>query len=167
MLDPTADSARCISLDYNVADHLLTMRMKPTGTVSRISLTMEDASNFLPPRDDLPSAQSSATVVILDSMLRHFDRLCELLGDALREVVLALFPWYKPEDDFEAQQADEIKMMRELRDQMPSMARQKRLVFRMSKSWEEYGYDDVVYETVRRHVFMRDSPYWRDVTFDD
>ena len=129
---------------------------------------MNDVSTFLPSSDDLPSAQSTAAPIAPDSMLTRLDRLCESLGDTLREVVIALFPQF--EDDFEELQADPVTPMRGLRDQMPRMARRQRLVFRMSrKSCDEYGgkyYGDNC-ETVRRHVFVRDSLHWRDITLDD
>ena len=143
------------------------MQIESSGIVSRISLTMDKASNFLPSSDGLPSAQSTAAPIAPDSMLTRLDRLCGSLGDTLREVVIALFPWN--EDDFKALQADPVKPMRGLRDQMPSMARRQRLVFRMSrKSCDEYGgyYGDGC-ETARRHVFMRDSPHWRDIALDN
>ena len=129
---------------------------------------MSDASTFLPSSNDLPSAQSTAAPIAPDSMLTRLDRLCESLGDTLREVVIALFPWY--EENFKELQADPVKPMRGLRDQMPSMARRQRLVFRMSRKWVwEYDdkYNDAECETARRHVFMRDSPHWRDILFDN
>ena len=116
----------------------------------------------------LCSAQSTAAPIAPNSMLTRLDRLCESLSDTLREVVIALFPW--DEDDFNALQADPVVPMRRLRDQMPSMARRQRLVFRMSrKSIQKYAaYNDGVgRETAPRHVFMRDSPHWRDVALDD
>ena len=143
------------------------MQIEPAGSVSRISLIMRDASYFLPSSDDLPSAQSTAAPIAPDSMLTRLDRLCESLGDTLREVVIALFPWGK--DDFKTLQADPGKSMRGLRDQMPSMARRQRLVFRMSrKSGEEYGffYVNAERETARRHIFMRDSPHWINIMLD-
>ena len=143
------------------------MQIEPTGTVSRISLIMDEASDFPPSSDDLPSAQSTAAPIAPDSMLTRLDRLCESLGDTLREVVIALFPYLGSE--FDELQANPVKPMRRLRDQMPSMARRQRLVFRMPrKSGEEYGnYDDNIRETVRQHVFMHDSPHWRDVALDN
>ena len=159
---------KCLSLDYLWSIHLLTMQMEPTGTVARISLIMRDASYFHPSSDDLPSAQSTAAPIAPDSMLKRLGRLCESLGDTLREVVIALFPLCK--DDLEELQADPVKPMRGLRDQMPSMARRQRLVFRMSrKCAEEYDddYHDDECGTVRRRAFMRDSPDWRDVALDD
>ena len=144
------------------------MQIEPAGTVSRISLIMRDASYFLPSIDDLPSAQSTAAPIAPDSMLTRLDRLCESLGDTLREVVIALFPLKK--EGFEALQADPVKPMRGLRDQMPSMARRQRLVFRMSQKyvWEYDGdYHGDECETARRHVFMRDSPHWRDILLDN
>ena len=144
------------------------MQIKPTGTVSRISLMMHGASTFLPSSDDLPSAQSTAAPIAPDSMLTRLDRLCESLGDTLREVVIALFPYGK--DNFKALQADPVEPMRGLRDQMLSMARRQRLVFRMSRKCVE-EYDDKYYgyecKTARRHVFMRDSPHWRDILLDN
>ena len=143
------------------------MQIEPAGTVSRISIIMDKTSTFLPSGDDLPSAQSTAAPIAPDSMLTRLDRLCESLGDTLREVVIALFPYL--EDKFQALQADPVKPMRGLRDQMPSMARRQRLVFRMSrKSCEECGdyYGDEC-ETARRHVFVRDSPHWRDAVLED
>ena len=158
---------KCLSLDYSWAEHLLTMQIEPTGTVSSISLMTDNAFNFLPSSHDLPSAQSTAAPIAPDSMLTRLDRLCESLGDTLREVVIALFP--HNEASFEELQADPVKPMRGLRDQMPSMARRQRLVFRMPrKPGEEYGnYNNNVRETVRRHVFMHDSPDWRDVALDN
>ena len=48
------------------------------------------------------------------------------------------------------------------------MARRQRLVFRMSRKcvfdYGMYGEDEC--ETARRHVFMRDSPHWKDITLD-
>ena len=157
---------KCLSLDYYGCEHILTMQVNPAGIVSRISLMMDNASNFLPPSDDLPSAQSTAAPIVPDSMLTRLDRLCESLGDTLREVVIALFPRFR--DSFEALQANPVKPMRGLRDQMPSMARRRRLVFRMSqKSWQDDEYDDDIYETVCQHVLVRDSPHWGDVMLDN
>ena len=157
---------KCLSVDYNLSCHLLGMQIDHTGTVSRISLIMRDASYFLPSSDDLPSAQSTAAPIAPDSVLMRLDRLCESLGDTLREVVIALFPM--EEDDFEELQADPVRPMRGLRDQMPSMARRQRLVFRMSrKSCDEYGgYFTDECETARRYVFMRDNPHWRDIALE-
>ena len=98
-----------------------------------------------------------------DSMLRRLDRLCESLSDTLREVVIALFPRMRQTIK------NIVKPMRGLRDQMPSMARRQRLVFRMSrKCAEEYDddYYDAECETARRHVFMRDNPHWRGIMLD-
>ena len=143
------------------------MQIEPAGTVSRISLIMYKASNFLPSSYDPPSVQSTAAPIAPDSMLTRLDRLCESLGDTLREVVIALFPLGK--GSFKALQADPVKPMRGLRDQMPSMARRQRLVFRMSRKYvQEYDndyYDDEC-ETARRHVFMRNNPHWRDIMLD-
>ena len=159
---------KCLSLDYDLSTHLLTMQIGPAGTVSRMALIIKLASNFLPSSTPLPSAQSTVAPIAPDSMLTRLDRLCESLGDTLREVVIALFPYRK--NDFEALQADPVKPMRGLRDQMPSMARRQRLVFRMSRKcvWEyDDGYDDDVCGTARRHVFVRDSPHWRDIALDN
>ena len=166
-LDPTDSSVKCLSLDYHWGSHILTMQIQPTGTVSRISLIMCDASYFPPSSDDLPSAQSTAAPIALHSMLTRLDQLCEPLRDTLREVVIAIFPWSKA--DFETLQADPVNLMRGLRDQMPSMARRQRLVFRMSrKSRSEYcGYFTDESETARRHVFTRDSPHWRNIALDN
>ena len=158
---------KCLSLDYNACDHILTMQIGPPGTVSRISLIMDKASYFLASSDDLPSAQSTIAPIAPDSMLTRLDRLCESLGDTLREVVIALFPGSK--GDFEKLQADPVRPMRALRDQMPSTAGRQRLVFRMSREdWEKYDDDnDDGFRTVFQHVFMRDSPHWRDIALDD
>ena len=128
----------------------------------------DDATNFLPSGDDLLFAQWTTMAIAPDSMLTRLDRLCESLGDTLREVVIALFPYF--ENDFEALQANPVKLMCGLRDQMPSMARRQRLVFRMSRKYVlEYDgrYRDKECETARRHVFMRDSPYWIDILLDN
>ena len=168
LLDPTDSNMKCLSLDYFLGAHRLAMQIEPTGTVSRISLMTSNASNFLPSSDGLPSVQSTTAPIAPDSMLTRLDRLCESLGDTLREVVIALFP--DDADDFEELQADPVKPMRGPRDQMPSMARRQRLVFRMSrKCLAEYGYNyyNDECETARRHVFMRDSPHWRDILLDN
>ena len=143
------------------------MQIEPTGTVSRISLMANNASTILLSSDDLPSAQSTAAPIAPDSMLTRLDRLCESLGDTLREVVIALFPLGK--DYFEELQADPVKPMRGLRDQMPSTARRQRLVFRISRKaiLSATYYFSAECETARRHVFMRDSPHWRDIALDD
>ena len=122
---------KCLSLDYHQTDHLLTMQIESSGIVSRISLTMDKASNFLLSSNGLPSAQSTAAPIAPDSMLTRLDRLCESLGDTLREVVIALFPTWRP--DFEELQADPVRPIRELHDQMPSMVRRQCLGFRMSR----------------------------------
>ena len=148
--------------------HTLTIQIEPTGTVSRISLMTHQVSNFLPSSDNFPFAQSTAALIAPDSMLTRLDRLCESLGDTLREVVIALFPLGK--DYLEELQADPVKPMRGLRDQMPSMARRQRLVFRMSrKSGQDYGvyYANDEQEFARRHIFMRSSPHWRDILLDN
>ena len=144
------------------------MQIDPTGIVSRISLIIDDATNFLPSSDDLPSAQSTAAPIAPDSMLTRLDRLCESLGDTLREGVIALLPISQV--GFKVLQAVPVKPMRGLRDQMPSMARRQRLVFRMSRKYvAEYdnAYNDAECETARRHVFMRDSPHWRNILLDN
>ena len=124
----------------------------------------DDATDFLPSGDDLPSAQSTAAPIAPDSMLTRLDRLCESLGDTLREVVIALFPW--DEDDFKALQADPVKPMRGLRDQMPSMARWKRLVFRMSRKPARPMNGDEYHYTCKA-VFDCKSQCWTNIELDD
>ena len=165
LLDLTDHARRCLSLGpTNI--HTLIVQIEPTGIISRMSLIIDDVTNFLPSGDDLPSTQSTAAPIAPDSILTRIDRLCETLGDTLREVVIALFPG--TENDFKALQADPVKPIRGLRDQMPSMARRQRLVFRMSrKSGQDYGdYYGDEFETARRHVLMRNSPHWRDIALD-
>ena len=159
MLDPTDSSVKCLSLDYDVCDHILILQIQPTGTVSRISLMMSDASTFLPSSDDLPSAQSTAAPIAPDSMLTRLDRLCESLGDTLREVVIALLPLNRY--DLRALQADPVKPVRGLRDQMPSMSRSSRLSFRMLRDYN-VGYDDAT-----RNIFGRDEQYWTNIVLND
>ena len=149
-----ASGVKYLSLDYYRCEHLLTMQIASTGTVSRVSLMTDKASNFLP----------SAAQIAPDSMLTRLDRLCELLGDTLREVVIALFPW--EEDDFHELQSDPVKPMRGLRDQMPSMGRRQRLVFRMSRKWG-YVMFDSEYDAVCKAVFDRKSQYWTNIALDD
>ena len=129
------------------------MQIASTGTVSRVSLMTDKASNFLP----------SAAQIAPDSMLTRLDRLCESLGGTLRAVVIALFP--DGRRDLGALQANQGETTRGLRAQMPGMARRQPacLLFRMSrKSWGEY-YNNGVDETVAQHVFKRDSPYWMNI----
>ena len=141
------------------------MQIEPTGsTVSRISLIVVKASNFLPSSDGLPSAQSTTAPIASDSMLTRFDQLCESLGDTLREVVIALFPW-QPEY-FEALQADPVKTMRGLRDQMPSMARRQCLTFCMSRTRRGLM-EDGEYDTMRKAVFDRESQCWTNIALDN
>ena len=141
------------------------MQTEHAGTVSRISLIINRASDFLPSSDALPSPQLIAAPIAPNNMLTHLDRLCEALDNTLREVVIALFP--NDSDDFDELQADPIGTISRLRDQMPSLARRQRLVFRVSrKSWQEDDFEDSIYETACRHVFICGSPHWRDVTLD-
>ena len=135
------------------------MQIEPAGTVSRISLIMRDASYFLPSSDDLASAQSTAAPIAPDSMLTRLDRLCESLGDTLREVVIALFPFSVA--DFKALEADPGKPMRGLRDQMPSMSRGGRLSFRIPRDLSVSDYD------AARNIFGRDEQYWTNIIHDD
>ena len=135
------------------------MQIEPTGTVSRISLIMNKTSTFLPSSNDLPSAQSTAAPIAPDSMLTRLDRLCESLGDTLREVVIALFPQFG--DEFEKLRADPVRPMRGLRDQMPSMSRGGRLSFRMRRGLSVY------YNGATRNIFGRGEQYWTNVALDD
>ena len=124
----------------------------------------DDATNFPPSSDYLPSAQSTAAPIAPDSMLTRLDRLCESLGNRLREVVIALFPNGK--GSFEALQADPVKPMRGLRDQMPSMARRQRLAFRMSRTWNR-GMDNGEYDAICKASFDRKSQCWTNIELED
>ena len=157
LLDPTAGGTKCLALEYCPATHILTMQIEHTGTVSRISLTITNPPDFLPPSGDLPSVRLSS------SMLARFGRLCAPLGDALREIVIAVFPWDVAV--LGALQHNPAETMYRLRDQMPRAVR-RRLVLRMPvKARSEYGYDER--ESVNQHVFTCDSPYWRDIVLED
>ena len=160
LLDPTTDKMKCLSMDYHTGTHVVTIQIEPTGIISRLSLLTDRASNFSPSSDNPPSVQPTAAPIEPDSMLTRLDRLCESLGDTLREVVIAIFPWSKA--DFETLQADPVKLMRGLRDQMPVTSARGRLSFRVVRD-RYYG----EYLDATRDVFVRDGKYWKGVTVDD
>ncbi|KIP06065.1 hypothetical protein PHLGIDRAFT_119263 [Phlebiopsis gigantea 11061_1 CR5-6] len=136
--DPTDGAMTCLSCGY--IQHTLTMQAKPSGTVSRICLITSDPSDFLPSRNNPPSDQSTAA-----------------------PVVIAYFP-----DAPKSGQGTLAETMRKLRDQMPIMARRHRLVFRMSrKGWRNFRMHGIQPDTGIKHVFERDSPYWKDVDLGD
>ena len=155
---------KCLSIGYFAGIHLLTMQIEPSGTVSRISLIIDNAFDFFPVSDALPSAQWTAAPIAPESMLMRLDRLCESLGHKLRQVVIALFPLR--EGDLRALQADPVEMMRGLRDQMPSMARWRRLAFRMSRKWHE-PLSNSEYDAICKAMFDRKSQYWMNIAPDD
>ena len=125
------------------------MQIGLTGVVSRVSLMVDNFFVSPPPA----------------STLRRLDTLCASLGGMLRDVVLAVLP-YLPTGR-RPLPADPRVPMRALRGEMPRMARERRLVFRLSR---EYGiaYEmNNAWETVAQHAFKRDSPDWRDIVLDD
>lgn len=170
MLDPTAGGVRFLGLGRHYPtrhEHIITVQVEPTGVVSHISLIIGYPSAFLTSSEDLPSTQpTTEPPIALNGVLTRFDQLCELLGNTLCEVAIALF---LAESEFAALQASGplVKTMRNLRDQMPSMSRRQRLVFRMARK-SICGFDDayVPMETVYEHVFKHDSSHWRDVVLD-
>ena len=87
-----------------------------------------------------------------------------MLFRSLSEVVIAFL---LDEEDELRTQADQFKLMRRLRDQMPSMVRQRRVIFRVSKERREKYEDHSVWESLWQDIFTRGSPYWKDITLDD
>lgn len=160
-LDPTDGAMRCLSLGCDIW-HTLAVQIEPSGTVSRVCLMMDDASRFLPLGDNLPSDQSTA---VLDSMLARLDQLCESLGDALREVVIAHFPFT---ENNAISEAELLERMHVLRDQMPGMARRQRLVFRASrKTARDFSGESIWFDAVVERVFECDGQYWKDIDLGD
>ena len=166
--------------------HILTIQVDPSGTISRVCLMTDDAFRFRPLSNGPPSAQPATTPIIIDSVLTQFDRLCESLGDTLREVVIAIFrPGFQDtevqtnrtananmesqaEPDTHAEkiaQAGLVKTVSELRDQMPIMTGRQHLVFRKHQQAlshaTESSYDDEL-----NSVFESDSKHWTDISLD-
>ena len=126
-----------------------------------MSLTIDDASNFLPSGHHLPSDRSVAP----NSMLTQFDRLCESLGGTLREVVIALV---RPHRDDSNALANPAEMIRRLPEQMPNMVRRRRLLIRMSQNTrKEFVNDYNMHNTALQSVFERGGRYWVDIAHND
>ena len=121
---------------------------------------MRDATVFLSARNAFASAHRPST------MLERFDQLCESLSDTLQEVVIAeaagIAQYLKGRTS-----SSLVETMRGLRDQMPSMARRQRLVFRMSrKPSRPTGSSE--YYAICKAVFDRKSQYWTaNIALDD
>ncbi|KIP06070.1 hypothetical protein PHLGIDRAFT_119267 [Phlebiopsis gigantea 11061_1 CR5-6] len=143
--DPADAASACISVTYAIA-HALTLQLAPEGTVTRVGLTVHGTAGLLAP-----------------PALAQLDRLCSALGDALREVVVALYP-----DDAPAPVDDVFGTLRAVRDAMPGAARSGRLVFRVLRPHVRATFEDAVYGDDRalRRVFERGAGDWADVAHD-
>ena len=126
---------------------------------------MPDISYFLLSNKNAPRslpAPSTTEPVAFNSMLMHLDRLCEALGDTLREVVVATFC-----QESDRWQVHTVNTMYELRNQMPFMAKQQRLSFRMSRWTYRELRSSGRHDTVLKNVFERDGGCWENVVLDD
>ena len=142
---------------------MVTVEVQQTGTVSRVCLVTEWTRDLLPPTND--STPSTAGIVAR-SMQKSFDRLCASLTSTIREVVIAVI---RPEDDpaVLAGVKGVERAMYDLRNNMPTMARQRRLAFRLSKqTWDEL-HSGQIFHTALEDVFTHESRYWTNVSLDD
>ncbi|KIP06067.1 hypothetical protein PHLGIDRAFT_119265 [Phlebiopsis gigantea 11061_1 CR5-6] len=157
--DPTDCAMKRLRCEAD--NHILMMQVKSSGTVSRICLTMNNPYTFLSSSNILPSDQSTAAPVALDSMLTRFDRQCESLGDTLCKVVIAYLPL---NSDYEIPQGQLAETMRKFRDQMPIMAGRHRLGFRRSRrtrlELSSANLEDTTYE----HAFEQGGQYWTNIS---
>ena len=162
LLDPADATTRYLRLNCLPA-HIVTVEVQPIGTISRVCLAMEGTADLVLP-SNIPT--SAPTPVIFGGMLKRFDDLCALLDDTVGEVVIAII---RP-DDRQAVWAGVTgaeRAMYDLRDQMPSMARRQRLVFRLSKqTWSEL-HSRQIFHSALEGVFEHDGRYWTTVTLDD
>lgn len=146
------------------------MQIQPTGVVSRVCLMMHYNTDSFPFGHHQVVSDHwdlTAALVMLDSMLKQLDQLCESLGDTLHEVVIAFF---HPKDDSDTDtRPDLVRTMRRLRCQMPGMASRQCLAFRMSRKHPNdfFQNGDTAYKKVAESVFKHDGEYWTDFVLDD
>ena len=163
MLDSTRDAITYLSLN-RLRRHTLAIQVDSAGFVSHVCLMTYETSKFRPSVGDRAPSHRPTTQ---ESVLTLLDRLCEALGDKLREVIIALSLPNFDDGDVHAELAL-AEELRELRSQMPAMAARGSLAFRMTqKSWQELCLDREMDEVVFKNMFKYNGLYWTDIVLDD
>ena len=140
------------------------MQIEHTGHVSRICLTTNDASSFLPSDNAIPSDdRGTAEPTAPDSMLMLLDQECESepLCNTLRGVTIAIL---SPEPE---KQADLVWAARELRAQMPATLQRQRLSFQVSRQSMKKLKEIDLLNTALENVFEYENSYWDYLELDD
>ena len=157
LLNVTDEAVKCLVVHCPV--HALFMQIKSTGAISTIVFATHDTSYLLQSSDEIFENQPDNPLPPRrDSMLARFDRLCELLGRTLREVLIIS----RFDSDSSSNSAVLTNTISAIHEQMPNMVRRQSLSLRRPRTNFDKDVNAVMGEACRS-TFMSHSLPLEDV----